>query len=127
MDTLSTFPPQPRRRGCATIITVIEAQNIAKARRSPAERAWLAAKWITGMLQIEGRTAVMAARAFGCSAGSVHRALAEINTVDVTTALLSFHWQRATAEQRAAFVAQHLDSVWAEVERATGPMRQAAE
>ena len=82
----------------------LTAQNIAKADRPAAVRAWLADQWIKGVLLIDTPTAAAAAAIFGCSAGSVHRAVANSAEDPVTTVdLLLHHWQRASREERAAF------------------------
>jgi hypothetical protein len=98
----------------------IDAQNLAKGHRTAGERAYLAAKWITGGLVIDKPTASLAATIFGCSQGSVGRALAELGGGgDVAVGLAQLAWDRMTPKQRDMFVRANLLPVWDSVERIT--------
>jgi hypothetical protein len=122
LDTLKTTSPPVFRQSqpAAMPIRTVTALAIAKVHRTPRERALLAAQWILGRLEIEGRTASMAAAIFDCSPASVSRALTELNgTTADNDELLGFYWRHATSEEREKFVRANLLTVWDTIDRVT--------
>jgi hypothetical protein len=102
-ETTTSWQSAPRRQVILTI-TSLTAKNIGMAQRSPYDRALLAASWLAGRLIIEPPTAALAAKIFGVSQATVHRAAADLNAAPASTDdLLVHHWLNASPIERARF------------------------
>jgi hypothetical protein len=117
----------------ASVVRVLTGQTIAKTpRRTPHERARLAAEWKVGTLKIEP-TVKLASEVFGVSEQLVRQAIAEVQHCAVQNGAVlngtpvmppnpieSAWWIGLSESERDAFVAAHLDSIWRSFERLTG-------
>jgi hypothetical protein len=87
-----------------TTVTTVSGQGIAKARRTPRERARLAARWLSGAVVIEPPTAALASRVFNVGQSTICRVVAELDLVPTNSVdLLVHHWHRASPTERARF------------------------
>jgi hypothetical protein len=116
----------------ASVVRILTGQTIAKTpRRTPHERARLAAEWKVGTLKIEP-TVKLAAEVFRVSEQLVRQAIAKVQHCAVQNGAVlngtpvmpvnpveSCWWVGLSEPERDDFVQAHFDSVWASVERLT--------
>lgn len=112
----ASAPVHPRKRQPPHII--LTAQNLAKAARSPRERALLAALWIRGGLTIAEPTVMLAARVFDVGPSTLHDAIDNLADTAITSAQ-DASWAAMTPTERADFCLTHLTEVWTALEMAT--------
>jgi hypothetical protein len=115
--TASSRHPPPTS---VSIIRTLTAKNLAKVQRSHDQLKNLAVEYVNGRLVILEPTGALAARIFGLSQPTMHRATTGCGFKPTTPAdHLVFWWQRATPEQRDAFVSANLTAVWDVIDRVT--------
>jgi hypothetical protein len=113
----------------ASPVPTVSGQSIAKAHWGPRKRAYFAAQWKAGMLNVEPTTA-LAALVFGVCVQLVRQATNELqllysaaaqNGVPATppNPIESDWWVGLSEPARDDFVRAHFNSVWASVERLT--------
>jgi hypothetical protein len=112
-------PPQPKKLRFVVRHCFITAMSIAKAHRDKAERADLAARWVTGNLTIRKPTPVLASKVFAVSPTMVREALR--NASCPTVPAIETAWTDALYRDREDFVRAHADELLSLIDRVTAP------
>jgi len=106
----------------------VDGRSITNAQWGPRKRAYLAAQWKAGTLNVKP-TVKLAAQVFGVCEALVRQATVEVqrkaealNGVPVMppNPIESLWWTELSQAEQDDFVRTHFDSVWASVERLTG-------
>ena len=115
----SVRPKRPRPH------IVITGENLAKAKRGPRERGFLAASHVLGSLVIVQPTIRLAARIFKVSVPTVAAAVAELEATTVTVSSTSFldedgaEIEQSATPARACLAGPRLHEMWGLFDRFT--------
>jgi hypothetical protein len=103
---------------CARHHLTVTGWSIAKAERTPCERAELAARWLLGSLTIEP-TVTLAAQVFGVSLPLVRHKVRFFKANTVAAAPIDHVYAVMTEAERDAFVGAHITDIWTRIDRLT--------
>ena len=113
-----------RPQHCPVSRNTIGGQAIAKSQLAPRLRAYYAARWKLGVLDVEPTTK-LAASAFRVSGPLVDAAIADLEPAvaerknDAPVAMITELWAHLTETERDLFVRSNLLPVWDSVDRVT--------
>jgi hypothetical protein len=103
---------------CARHHLTVTGWSIAKAERTPCERAELAARWVLGSLTVVP-TVTLAARVFGVSPPLVHEEVRYLKATTVAAPPIDHVWAVMTEAERDEFVGAHITDIWTRIDRLT--------
>jgi hypothetical protein len=92
--------------------------SIAKAERTPCERAELAARWLLKSLTVEP-TVTLAARVFGVSLPLVRQEVRYLEANTVKAPPIEHVWAVMTEAERDSFVGVNITDIWTRIDRLT--------
>jgi hypothetical protein len=106
--------PQKWRR----LHMTVTGRSIAKAGRTPRDRAELAARWVLGSVTV-GPTVTLAARVFGVSLPLVSQKVRFLKANTVAAPPIEHVWAAMTEAERDAFVGINITDIWTRMDRLT--------